>query len=144
MSAASTTTVHLDVAVYKGEPLDWSEYRHTGLHFDFGDGSPFLFVHVEGSAQMFQYSELTSYDPQKSARLVRLVNVGYLLKDASRAQIQHLMRLVPVDNSEKSWNCQHWVGSALERLRDAGRLSSDDCEAGLDGMVTAIAGAQGT
>lgn len=45
---------------------------------------------------------------------------------------------VPIDNNDPEYTCVSWVEGALKMLRDAGTITSDDYERGMDGMMGAI------
>ncbi|KAL2376099.1 hypothetical protein RJ035_008117, partial [Blastomyces gilchristii] len=46
-----------------------------------------------------------------------------------------LVAQVPVNNNLDDWNCQNWVGEALQRLVENNVISAEQISVALDGMV---------
>lgn len=137
----AATSVHVSIAIYRGEPLDYQKHRHTSLFFRFGDGSPATLAHVVGPTGGFEFATREGYDPAQSETLADLAEVGMLSVPSSRTQVVQLLRSVPV-RKDREFNCQLWVEAALKKLQDLGMLANDLYEKGLDSMVDAIAEAK--
>ncbi len=136
------TTIHISIIVYKGSPLDYSQYRHTALWLRFADGSPPLLVHVVGPSGGFEFESRESSKPWESQRYANIVDVGTLTVAATSAQTVRALRSVPINNRDREFDRQKWVEDALKRFKNAGHLSTESYDKGVDGMVDAIAEAE--
>ena len=139
---ATLTTAHVSIAVYKGDPIDSQEYRHTSLHFQFQDQSPTLLAHIVGPSGDFQFQVRSGYDPAASRNLAKLVNVGTLQVQTTSDQLTSALRAVAIKNHDREFNCQTWVENVLKMWKDRQLLSERDYDDGVDGMVEAIAEAK--
>lgn len=79
------TDVHIDIIVYRGSPLDYPHYRHTGLWLRFADGSPPLLVHIVGPRGEFVFETRQDHTPWDTQRDAKSVKVGDLTVAASHA-----------------------------------------------------------
>lgn len=138
------TAVHISIVVYTGHPLDYSQYRHTALWLRFADRSPSLLVHVVGPPGEFIFESKESSKPWETQRYAKTVEVGLLRVAATSAQAVAALQRVPVDHRDREFNCQTWVEHALKMLQNAGHLSRESYNPGLEGMVDAIAEAEDT
>lgn len=135
-------TVHLSIAIYQGDRLDYQEYRHTALFASFANGDPSALVHVVGPPGEYETEITDNYDPSRSRSLANAVDVGPLSVQANRAHIIRILKAVPVDNDDHEFNCQTWVEAALKKLTELRMLSSESYMQGVDGMIDAIAEAK--
>ena len=138
----TTTIVHISIAVFKGDPVDYQKYRHTALWIRFRDGSPAILAHIVGPPGEFEFQVREHYDPSQSASLAKIVDVGYLQVRTTSTQLRSALRAIPINNSDPEFNCQTWIETVLKRLKDRNLLSNESYENGVDGMVDAIAEAE--
>lgn len=136
------STVHMSIIVYKGSPLDYQRYRHTAFWIRFRDGSPAVLVHVVGPIGQFEFQARQAPNPSESAGFAKAIDVGFLTVSATPAQVLQALQRIPIDNTDREFNCQTWIESALRALKNWNYLSGESYERGLDGMVDAIAEAE--
>lgn len=134
--------IHISIIVYKGSPLDYSQYRHTSLWLRFADRTPPLLAHIVGPWGEFVFESRESFEPWESQRYAKIVDVGTLTAAATSAQMVRALQNVPINNRDREFDCQKWVKDALKRFKNAGHLSIESYEKGVDGMVDAIAEAE--
>lgn len=96
-----------------------------------------MIIHVVGPSQGYLYQLRDNYDPTTSAKFAKDVPVGYLTKSMTKAQINTIVSAIPIDNSTQEFNCQLWIGDALQKLVDADCLDNATRTAGINGMVDA-------
>ena len=142
ISIMSTTSACISIIVFKGEPLDYQQYRHTSLHVSLPDEQDPFVAHTVGLPGEYEFQIREPYDSTKSQGIVRTVRVGDSLAAIKRAHMVEILRAVPVRNWDAEFNCQIWVEAALRRLRDLRVLSGEAYADGVDGMVDAIAEAE--
>ncbi|PYI32685.1 hypothetical protein BP00DRAFT_445305 [Aspergillus indologenus CBS 114.80] len=120
------------------DPLDFTKYRHTGLFFEFPNGSTSM-MHITGTAGIFEFQTYDNYNPEQSRRLASTVRVADLQESISEASIRSVVARTPVKNgpTDADWNCQNWVGDALTRLVAHGYLSASQRESAIDKMTDA-------
>jgi hypothetical protein len=135
----AAATVHISIAVFKGDPVDCQRYRHTSLFITFANHDPSTVFHVVGPPGEFEYDIQVGYDPSGDQSLARLVDVGPLSVESTRNQIIQILRRVPIENEDREFNCQTWVEGALKKLREMGMLTDALYAQGLDEMVDVIA-----
>lgn len=129
------TQVYATIAVYKGEPLDWQKYRHTGIFFQFQNASTPVFIHAVGPPGELRVEIRENYAPSQSSSLAKEVVVGWLAVSLMRQQLISFVSGTHPDNADREYNCHSWVEAALRRLRDAGYITPDTYEASFDGMI---------
>jgi hypothetical protein len=135
----AAATVHISIAVFKGDPVDCQRYRHTSLFITFANHDPSTVFHVVGPPGEFEYDIQVGYDPSGDQSLAKLVDVGLLSVESTRNQIIQILRRVPIENEDREFNCQTWVEGALKKLREMGMLTDALYAQGLDEMVDVIA-----
>jgi hypothetical protein len=135
----AAATVHISIAVFKGDPVDSQRYRHTSLFVTFANHDPSTVFHVVGPPGEFEYDIQIGYDPSGDQSLAKLVDVGPLSVESTRNQIIQILRRVPIENEDREFNCQTWVEGALKKLRELGMLTGALYAQGLDEMVDVIA-----
>jgi hypothetical protein len=138
----SNSSIYLSILIFKGDPLDYQMYRHTSLCLHTDNSSSALIAEVVGPIGEFQFETRQLVNPHESPGLAKSVEVGQLITQITFDQLVDVLRTLPVENSDREFNCQVWVESALRTLRDLGHLASDAYEKGVDGMVDAIAEAE--
>ncbi|KAI0534577.1 hypothetical protein GGR58DRAFT_482327 [Xylaria digitata] len=132
----------LDVIVFRGDPIDAPQYRHTELliqHLSV-DGTVLWrrYLHVAGAAGFFEREEL-EYDPGSSELFVGLVPVATIpVSTSSDRRLRDAIWSTPVNNGDRSWNCQNYVGDALYSCTEAGLVSTEETENAIDGMTDLI------
>ena len=89
---------------------------------------------------MFESRE--SSQPWETQRYAKMIEVGYLTVVATSAQTVQALQSVPINNRDREFNCQTWIEDALKRFKNAGHLSTESYNKGVDGMVDAIAEAE--
>ncbi|KAK3186280.1 hypothetical protein K4F52_005044 [Lecanicillium sp. MT-2017a] len=127
------------VVVFKGDPVDFIKYRHTGLWFVPEDGGTQHYFHVTGLTGQFQFESRKGFDPTKSRTFAKKVKVGKIKLSLTSSEIGNLLESVSVNNYDLEFNCQQWVQDALSILLDAGYINEEQYNNGLDGMTDAIA-----
>jgi hypothetical protein len=138
----AAATVHISIAVFKGDPVDCQRYRHTSLFITFANNDPPVVVHVVGPPGEFEFDTQDSYDPSQDQSLAKLVDVGFLSFESTRLHIIRILRTVPIVNEDREFNCQTWVEGALKKFRELGMLTGALYAQGLNKMVDVIAEAQ--
>ncbi|GAW20521.1 hypothetical protein ANO14919_100270 [Xylariales sp. No.14919] len=132
----------LDVIVSRGDPIDAPQYRHTELliqHLS-QDGTVLWrrYLHVAGAAGFFEREEL-DYDPTSSELFAGLVPVTTIAVSTSAdRRLRDAIWSTPVNNADRSWNCQNYVGDALYSCTEAGLVSTEETENAIDGMTDLI------
>ncbi|KAI3332794.1 hypothetical protein F4824DRAFT_282646 [Ustulina deusta] len=133
----------LEVIVFSGSPVDAPQYRHTGLLIqDLAQDNTTLkrrFLHVTGSAGVFAREE-DSRNPRKSELFVGAVHLATIR--ASGSSLRNAIWSTPVNNADLSWNCQNYVGDALESCAREGLISEEQIDYAIDGMVDLVQQAQ--
>ncbi|KAK8183672.1 uncharacterized protein BKA78DRAFT_356835 [Phyllosticta capitalensis] len=135
---ATATSIHVRVAVSKGDPIDQAQWRHTALWFSFGDQSPPVVIHAVGSPHAFTLEVLQHYFPDTSGNIAGEVEVGHLRRPMTKAYLVFFVSQTPIDNLDREFNCQVWVERALARLKAANLLTEEQYERGVDGMTTVL------
>jgi len=126
----------LSIIIYKGSPVDAPEFRHTALFLEI-PGSNSLLLHIVGTSGIFQPQVKQNEDPSKSQKFVRRIAVAKI-QGQSKNAIQSRIMATPIKNSDKSWNCQHWVGDALTRLSNVGWISPATRKTAVDTMASVV------
>ncbi|KAL4923130.1 uncharacterized protein BDV17DRAFT_296665 [Aspergillus undulatus] len=126
----------LFILIYKGDPLDYSEYRHTALYFHFASGSRSI-MHVVGCPGLFRFSHNIDTDPGSVGILAKVVPVTEIPTDIGEDSICETVTRTPIRNGrlDLDWNCQNWVGDALKRLVERGWITSEVREGAIDKMA---------
>ncbi|KAI1172132.1 hypothetical protein F4777DRAFT_20343 [Nemania sp. FL0916] len=126
----------IGVAVFRGDPLDYQKKRHTAIHMISEKGEDFTF-HIRGSQKEFQFEARPGYNPAGSITFEKRIQIGWLAHPLDRAEMVTIFSEVPVNNTQDGYNCQQWVGDALEYLVAKKLLSHKAMGDGIDGMVDA-------
>ncbi|CBF87485.1 uncharacterized protein ANIA_09369 [Aspergillus nidulans FGSC A4] len=130
----------LFILVYKGDPLDYSEYRHTALYFQFASSSRSI-MHVIGCPGLFRFAHArgAGIDPANVGILAKVVPVTDIPTKIGEDSICQTVERTPIRNGrdDLDWNCQNWVGDALARLVDRGWITQEHREDAIDKMADA-------
>jgi hypothetical protein len=135
--ASSLPTIDLSIVVFVGEPLDYQKYRHTALCLRPNNGGTSMIIHIIGPNMSYVLQTRDNYDPSTSRNFAKEVSAGTLRTPMAKTQLASLIYQTPIDNSSREFNCQTWVGDALQRLATAGYITQKDCDGGIDRMVEA-------
>lgn len=127
--------VSLSIIIYKGSPIDASQYRHTALFLEVPNTSPLL-LHITGATGFFQAEVKLGEDPSKSKKFVMKIPVGEI--QGEKTAIESTIKSVVINNTDRSWNCQNWIGDTLEKLSDQQWIPSDACFKAIDAMAGVI------
>lgn len=127
----------LFILIYKGDPLDYSEYRHTALYFHFPSSRSIM--HVVGCPGLFRYANNIDTDPSVMGRLAKVVPVTEIPTDIGEDSISQTVARTPIRNGrlDLDWNCQNWVGDALARLVERGWITAEQRGVAIDKMADA-------
>ncbi|KAL4801776.1 Pyruvate/Phosphoenolpyruvate kinase-like domain-containing protein [Aspergillus unguis] len=128
----------LFILIYKGDPLDYSEYRHTALYFHFASSSRSI-MHVVGCPGLFRYSHNIDTDPSSVGILAKVIPVTEIPTNIGEDSICETVQRTPIRNGrlDLDWNCQNWVGDALARLVDRGWITGEVRGDAIDKMADA-------
>ncbi|KAJ0415048.1 hypothetical protein BJY00DRAFT_269486 [Aspergillus carlsbadensis] len=131
-------TQKMFILIYKGEPLDYTEYRHTALYFHFASSTRAI-LHIIGCPGLFRYTHNVNVDPSSLGDLVKVVPVTEIPTSIGEDSICETVSRTPIRNGrmDLDWNCQNWVGDALKRLVDRGWITGDQRGMAIDRMADA-------
>ena len=135
----SAMATSLSIIVYKGSPIDASKYRHTALFLEFPDTTNLL-IHVTGASGFFQAEVKSGENPTKSKKFVKKISVGKI-QGQTKVAIESAIKVTPINNSDRSWNCHHWIGDALKKLSDRRWITSDSRSKAIDDMAEEVTNA---
>ncbi|GAO20025.1 hypothetical protein UVI_02042580 [Ustilaginoidea virens] len=131
------TKFKIYIAVQKGDPVDFSKYRHTGIWCVPEDGSSHYYYHVKGLTGEFIFERRKNFDPTASRTFAKRVKVGTTRHSLTPSELAIQMESVPVANNDPEFNCQQWVDYALRALCHANYLTAEQYSAGLNEMLDA-------
>lgn len=137
MSENSKSGVHVRIAVYKSEPLDYQKFRHVALWFEFDNGADSVVIHIVGPTQDYQLEVRENYNPAGSRLFEKEVKVGWTKVDLTKSQLVDIVSKTPIDNTSRGFNCQEWVGDALKLLAQEGYIEQEEYLGAVDGMIDA-------
>ncbi|OBT70446.1 hypothetical protein VE03_00039 [Pseudogymnoascus sp. 23342-1-I1] len=128
----------LYIVVNRGDPIDSYSMRHTAFWVEFSDGRNLL-SHVCGAASFFEFEERwNEAQPQEGKNFERIIFVLTVRTAVDDMTIRNTLRQTPVNNKERSWNCQTWIGDGLQRLQDAKLLREANTVSAADQMVDVL------
>ncbi|KAK2812207.1 hypothetical protein FQN50_001565 [Emmonsiellopsis sp. PD_5] len=129
------------ILVYAGQPLDYAKFRHTGLYIEFDDDAKDrgTLFHITGASGFFTFDSSPGYDPSESKSLRNIINVGELPEGVPKAAVEAIIAATRIHNgiNDADWNCQNWVGDALQQLVAQNWLTATQRETAVNQMVTA-------
>lgn len=141
-SEASFMTQNIWLFMFRGYPHDTYNRRHVLFYLDSPDVEDF---HITAHAQRptedkpFEYTEYNSEEwYPMSIDLIHGRVVGRAQVDVSQPRkLVDVIASTPV-GGEPDWNCQHFVFHALERLNEAGAISSKQLDDAKDWMMDSL------
>jgi hypothetical protein len=100
--------------------VDARSTRHTAFFIEFPDGSNVL-SHVIGAYGFFEFEERwNTAQPSESRHFERQIPVVTAWSHTARdLTIRNTIYNTPVNNTERGWNCQSWIGDGLRMLQQA-------------------------
>jgi hypothetical protein len=108
----------LSIIVYRGDPVDAQSTRHVAWYIQYADGSNVL-SHVTGGYGFFAHDERWNTNPSESRHYERTIPVSTIASRESRdLTVRNILFNVPVNNEERAWNCQTWIGDGFAALRN--------------------------
>jgi len=134
----------LKIAVYKGDSYDSPAARHTALVLTCDNTTQYK-LHVTGGHSFFTFEELslssdqhiTLATPDKDLA-ADLIPVASNISEADVKRIRFVVSTTRVDNKDRSWNCQNFVGDALRRVKNEGIITREEFDGSLDRMADVI------
>ncbi|KUI72370.1 hypothetical protein VM1G_11826 [Cytospora mali] len=121
----------------QGIPVDAYIYRHVGLFIQTFRGDALIMRKLtpcHWSGKVLDQGRVL--DPRSSSER------GYVARSRPTSETDtklcDTIWNTPVNNEEASWNCQHWVGDALERCVRAHIISLDQMHAAIDKMTDVL------
>ncbi|KAL4868978.1 hypothetical protein BDV12DRAFT_196778 [Aspergillus spectabilis] len=129
-------TQKLFILIYKGEPLDYAEYRHTALYFHFASSTRTI-LHIIGCPGLFRFVKSSNIDPATVGDLAKVIPVAEIPTSIGEEAICQTVERTPIRNGrdDLDWNCQNWVGDALRRLVERGWIENETRGAAIDKMA---------
>ena len=126
----------LSILVFKGDPIDAIEFRHTALFLEV-PGFPTSLLHVTGGRGFFDFERQLGRAPEDSKLFIRKILVGTVVRQ-ERATIEAIIMATSVRNADRSWNCQNWVGDALKKLSDYQVITREARTKAIDDMTEVV------
>ncbi|KAF3904536.1 hypothetical protein ABW21_db0201221 [Orbilia brochopaga] len=126
------------IAVFKGDPIDLTEYRHTAIVLEI-DGRETQ-LDVKGGHGFFEYEEQTRSESVRLSSslapsgLIHVANISSSYADAFRSIVAN----TNINNDERAWNCQNFVGEALQRVQRDNLITEEQYLGAIDQMATII------
>lgn len=120
----SSMALRLYIIVHEGEPLDLHETRHTALFVSKDNEREGDILHITGGSPSFSFERRQQEDPTTIKTFVKKIPVEPLVNSPTKGQLVSRIMTTPVKNSDPSWNCQNWVGDALDRLVQGNWITS--------------------
>lgn len=138
----------LSIAIFKGDPVDAYVYRHVGLYIRTFRNDALIkhnFIHVTGVAGSFLREESLGRNPLQSAsRCGHVIVANIHPTSETDSRLRDTIYATPPVNTDRSWNCQHWVGDALQRCVNARLITSKQLEVATENMIDILLDAPDT
>ncbi|KKY36773.1 hypothetical protein UCDDA912_g03211 [Diaporthe ampelina] len=142
LPSKSFMTQNIWVFIFRGYPYDTYNRRHVLFYLDSPDVEDF---HITAHAQRpteekpFEYTENNGEESYPmSIDLIHGRVVGRAQVDMSQPRkLLDVIASTPV-GGEPDWNCQHFVYHALERLTEAGAISTEQLNDSKDWMMDSL------
>lgn len=132
----------LYIVVFRGDPVDLQKTRHTALFISEGSEEKGDLLHVTGAAGVFMFDRKKQSNPAASRNFLKKIPVTPITKSPTKEQMIVKITGTRVNNSTHSWNCQNWVGEALQRVAQEGWISSQTKSSAIDAMADIIVEAE--
>ncbi|KAJ3571332.1 hypothetical protein NPX13_g5412 [Xylaria arbuscula] len=127
----------IEIVIFRAEPLYYQKKRHTAIHMISEKGEHFMY-HIRGSQRDFSFEARRGYNPTESNTFAKRIPIEWLAHPLAAAEMGTILSNVPIDNRGDGYNCQQWVGDALDHLVAEKLLSRKAVDGAIDGMVDAI------
>jgi hypothetical protein len=129
----------LCIIVYRGDPVDSMSNRHTAFFIEYSDGSNVL-CHIVGGSGFFEIEERWNIDPSNLSRSWErtIPVVTAPTNTANDLTMRNTLYNTPINNAERAWNCQSWVGDGLRRLQEAELIPENIATTAADQMVDVL------
>ncbi|KAL3425311.1 hypothetical protein PVAG01_02102 [Phlyctema vagabunda] len=128
----------LSIIVYRASPVDSYLLRHVALYLEYSSGKK-VYQNVTGAHGFFAYDEDWNMSPRDSANYERAIQVMRIqTATEDDLTIRNRIRSIAINNRDRSWNCQSWVGDCLAGLEQDGILLPGSAKAAIDKMVDVL------
>lgn len=132
----------LSIVIFKARPIDASMFRHVGLFIQTFRGTTLVsrnFLDATGSACCFALEESWDRNPLESDRMRGNVQVARIrTTNETVRRLRDIIHDTPMQNTDPSWSCHHWVGDALQRCLNASCISFAQLDNALAGMADVL------
>lgn len=132
----------LSIVIFKADPVDASILRHVGLFIRTFRGTTLVsrnFLDATGAVGCFVLAESRERDPLGSDEMCGHVQVARIrTTNETVSRLRDIIHDTPMQNTDRSWSCHHWVGDALQRCVNASCISFAQMDKALDGMVDVL------
>lgn len=132
----------LYIIVYKGDPVDLQKTRHTALFISEDNQETGDLLHLAGAAGLSTFERRQHENPTQSRTFLKKIPVGPITNSPTKQQLITRITATPINNSTHSWNCQTWVGDALERIVGGLWISSQTKSNAIGSMAEVIVEAE--
>ncbi|KAJ5709755.1 hypothetical protein N7493_010046 [Penicillium malachiteum] len=95
-------------------------------------------LNVEGAPGVFEFKPSDGYNPYGSRKLAAMISVAEFPDSVNQWSMRVVIYSTPIRNLDRSWNCQNWVGDALEQLGAAGYLTAVQRESAYHQMIRVV------
>ncbi|RMD39712.1 hypothetical protein DV735_g5421, partial [Chaetothyriales sp. CBS 134920] len=133
---------NLCIVVFRGDPVDLQSTRHTALFVNEGSQLYGDLVHVTGSSGFYEFERKSEINPLTSRSFLNKIPVTPIANSPTKEQLLEEIKKTRINNSTHAWNCQNWVGDALNRVAAKGWISSQSKSSAIDAMVDVIIDAE--
>ena len=99
-----------------------------------------MLSHITGGSGFFELEERwNTTQPSESRHFERLIAVVTVqAPTADILTIRNIIYGTPINNTERAWNCQSWIGDGLRRLQQAGLIPATITTSAADQMVDVL------
>ncbi|KAI1939094.1 hypothetical protein LOZ66_003174 [Ophidiomyces ophidiicola] len=124
----------IEIIVWRGFPNnDDKTTRHAALFIREEGAESGDVLHTSGAPQHFVLQAMLGYQPATSDRLTGTVRVAKVSQTLD--SIRAIAETTPINNCENGWNCQNWVGDALNKLVENNVITVSEKSNAIDLMV---------
>ena len=132
----------LYIVVFKGDPVDLQKTRHTALFVSVDNQEKGDLLHVAGAAGVFAFERRKQVNPATSRTFLKKIPVTPITNNPTKEQLIAKITATRVDNGTHSWNCQTWVGDALQRVVQEKWITAQGKSNAIDAMADVIVEAE--